>query len=700
MRQYEPSQIRNVAVVGHGGAGKTMLVEALRYASGATTRLGRIEDGTTTTDFEPEEHERGHSIALGVTPVEWEGHKINLIDCPGYPDFMGEVTSALRVADACLVVVSAPDGVQVQTELIWGTAQELDLPCLFIVNKMDRERASHTRVLAELQDHFGTKPFPLHVPIGEDHDFSGIVDLLHLKAFAYDGEAPKGSSEEIPSEVQAQVDEQRSRLVEAAAEGDDALLEKYLDVGDLDGEEVAKGISTAVASGATAPVLLSSATQLIGIDLLAETICSLVPSPLDRAELTGVSAPGADDEVTRRPSPDEPVCGFVFKTLADPFVGKVSLFRVLSGSLHPDTTVRNTTRSGDERIGQLFHMVGKDHENAPQIVCGDIGATAKLDDTHTGDTLAAPEAPIVLPPIDFPDAAYQVAVAPVSHGEEEKLAAAMQRLHEEDPVLQMERNPETHQTVLSALGEAHLHAAFDRLKRKFGVEVEQLALRIPYRETIRGTAQHETRYIKQSGGRGQYAVVQLEVEPLPEGRGYEFTDTIKGGAIPQNFIPAIDKGVQGAIQEGMLAGYPVVDVKVNVSDGKFHSVDSSDMAFQIAGSMGFKEACRKAQPTLLEPVMDVHIRVPDSLLGDMMGDVNSRRGRIIGTEPSTPGWMGVHAQVPHSEMTRYAIDLRSMTGGRGSFSMSFSHYEDVPQHLQEKVVAESANPDEEVAAKH
>ncbi len=686
MRQYEPANIRNVAFVGHGGSGKTMLAEALLYASGATTRLGKIEDGTATTDFEPEEHSHQISVSLGVAPVEWNGNKINVIDCPGYADFVGDVVSALRVCDAAIFVVSAVDGVEVQHELIWDMVEDLGLPRLIVINKMDRERASFSNTLSQLRNAFGTKPFPLQIPIGEEHNFKGVVDLLKMQSFAYDQSTPKGSSQDVPDDLQAQVEEYRSQLVEAAAEGDDALLEKYLEEGDLDEKEIASGLSGAVSAGTTAPVLVASATHLVGIDLVADTICALVPSPLERAELVGTSKPGAEDEVTRKPSPSEPLSAFVFKTISDPYVGKISLFRVFSGSVRPDHHVLNATRNEDERVAQIFYFIGKEHVNAPEIVCGDIGAVSKLAHTHTGDTPSDTKARIVFPPISFPVPVLSVAVAPKSHGDEDKLMSALARLLEEDPVLRVERRAETHQTVVSGLGEAHLGVVLERMKRKFGVEVDQLQLRIPYRETIKGKAQYESRYVKQSGGRGQYAVAHLEVEPQPEGGGYEFVNKITGGAIPQNFIPSVDKGVQGALHEGVLAGYPVVDVKVTLYDGKFHTVDSSDMAFQIAGSIGFKEAAKQATLTLLEPIMDVEIRVPEAMLGDIMGDMNSKRGRILGTEPDRRGYQLVRAQAPLAEMARYAIDLRSMTGGRGSFTMEHSHYEEVPQHLQSHVI--------------
>jgi elongation factor G len=689
VKQYEPANIRNIALIGHGGAGKTMLAEALLYASAATTRMGKIEDGTATTDFEPEEHEHQISVSLGIAPIEWNGHKINVIDTPGYADFVGDVMSALRVADAAVFVVSAVDGVEVQHELLWDVVEEMGLPRLFVINKLDRERASYETTLQQLQDKFGNKPFPLHLPVGQEHDFKGVVDLLKMECDSYDQKSPKGTNAEVPAELQAQVEDYRGRVVEAAAEADDTLLEKYLETGELDEKEVATGLAEAVAAGATAPVLIASATHLVGIDLLADEICALVPSPLERPEITGTSKPGADDEVSRKPAPSEPMCAFVFKSISDPYVGKVSVFRVFAGNLRPDHTIRNTTTGADERITQVFYMVGKDHVNAPEIVTGDIGAVAKLANTHTGDTLADPKAPIVLPKISFPEPVLSIAVEPKSHGDEDKLMTALSRLIEEDPILSVERRAETHQTVMSGLGEAHLNVVKERMKRKFGVEVNQLPLRIPYRETIKGSAKYESRYIKQSGGKGQYAVVHLEVEPQPEGQGYEFVNKISGGAIPQNFIPSVDKGIQGALQEGVLAGYPVIDVKATLVDGKYHTVDSSDMAFQIGSSIGFKEACRLAGLTLLEPWVDVEIMVPESMLGDIMGDINAKRGRVLGTSQERRGYQTVSAQAPLAEMARYAIDLRSITGGRGTFSMKISHYEEVPQHLQQAVVNEA-----------
>ena len=689
MKQYEPANIRNIALVGHGGAGKTMLAEALLYASAATTRMGKIEDGTATTDFEPEEHEHQISVSLGIAPIEWNGHKINVIDTPGYADFVGDVMSALRVADAAVFVVSAVDGVEVQHELIWDIVEEMGLPRLIVINKLDRERASYEGTLQQLQDKFGNKPFPLHLPVGQEHDFKGVVDLLKMECDSYDQKTPKGTNAEVPADLQAQVEEYRGRVVEAAAEADDTLLEKYLETGELDEKEVATGLAEAVAAGATAPVLIASATHLVGIDLLADEICALVPSPLERPEIIGSSKLGAEDELTRKPSPSEPLSAFVCKTISDPYVGKVSVFRVFSGSLRPDHTIRNTTTGADERITQVFYMIGKEHVNAPEIVTGDIGAVAKLANTHTGDTLADAKAPIVLPQISFPEPVLSIAVEPKSHGDEDKLMTALSRLIEEDPILSVERRAETHQTVMSGLGEAHLNVVKERMKRKFGVEVNQLPLRIPYRETIKGKAKYESRYIKQSGGKGQYAVAHLEVEAQPEGQGYEFVNKISGGAVPQNFIPSVDKGIQGALQEGVLAGYPVIDVKATLFDGKYHTVDSSDMAFQICASIGFKEACKLAGLTLLEPWVDVEIKVPESMLGDIMGDINAKRGRVLGTEPDRRGYQKVSAQAPLAEMARYAIDLRSITGGRGTFSMRISHYEEVPQHLQQSVVDEA-----------
>lgn len=697
MRQYEPANIRNVALVGHGGAGKTMLAEALLFASGATTRLGKIEDGTATTDYEPEEHNHQISVSLGMAPIEWNGYKINIIDCPGYADFVGDTVSALRVCDAAIFVVSAVDGVEVQHELIWDMVEDLGLPRFIVINKMDRERASYENALQQLRDAFGKKPFPLHLPVGEESGFNGVVDLLKMECDGYDQKTPNGTKQELPADLSAQIEEGRGRLVEAAAEGDDALLEKYLEEGDLEEKEVATGMHAAVVSGAIAPVLVASATHLVGIDLLADEICTLVPSPLERPPATGTSKPGASDEVERKPSPDESLSAFVFKSIADPYVGKISLFRVTSGVLRPDNHVQNTTRDADERLGQIFYLIGKEHVNAPEVVCGDIGAAAKLAHTHTGDTLADAKAPIVYPPIMLPEPVLSVAVAPKSRGDEDKLMSALAKLLEEDPVLRVERRAETHQTVVSGLGEAHLGIVMERMKRKFGVEMQQLPLRIPYRETVRGHSAYESRYVKQSGGRGQYAVAHLRVDAQPEGEGYAFVNETKGGSIPANFIPSIDKGVQGALVEGVLAGYPVVDVKVTVDDGKFHSVDSSDMAFQICGSIGFKEAAKEAQLTLLEPWVDVEILVPDSMLGDIMGDINAKRGRVLGTEPDRRGYQLVRAQAPQSEMARYAIDLRSITGGRATFWLKPSHYEEVPQHLQQAIIDDAEKQKAEAA---
>jgi elongation factor G len=668
-----------------------MLAEALLFASGATTRMGKIEDGTATTDYEPEEHNHQISVSLGMAPIEWNGYKINIIDCPGYADFVGDTVSALRVCDAAIFVVSAVDGVEVQHELIWDMVEDLGLPRFIVINKMDRERASYANTLAQLEKSFGKKPFPLHLPVGEEQDFKGVVDLLKMECDGYDQKTPKGTKQDLPAHLSAEIEEGRGRLVEAAAEGDDALLEKYLEEGELEEKEVATGMHAAVVSGAIAPVLVASATHLVGIDLLADEICTLVPSPLERAPAVGV------DDSERTPSPDEPLSAFVFKSIADPYVGKISLFRVFSGSLRPDNHAQNTTRNEDERLGQIFYLIGKEHVNAPEIVCGDIGAAAKLAHTHTGDTLTDAKAPIVYPPIQLPEPVLSVAVAPKSRGDEDKLMSALAKLLEEDPGLKIERRAETHQTVMSGLGEAHLGVVMERMKRKFGVEMQQLPLRIPYRETIRGKADYESRYVKQSGGKGQYAVAHLIVEPQPEGQGYEFVNVIKGGAIPANFIPSIDKGVQGALVEGVLAGYPVVDVKVTVDDGKFHSVDSSDMAFQICASIGFKEAAKQAQLTLLEPWVDAEILVPDSMLGDIMGDINAKRGRVLGTEPDRRGYQLVRAQAPLSEMERYAIDLRSITGGRATFTLKPSHYEEVPQHLQQAVIDDAEKQKAEAA---
>jgi elongation factor G len=677
MNSYPTERIRNVVLFGHQGTGKTSLAEALLYASGGTNRIGRIEDGTTVLDFEPEEIKKTISVSLALAPVEWHGHKINILDAPGYADFIAEAQAAMRVADLGVMVVSAVEGVEVQHEILWKMADDLELPRLVFVNKVERERASFNRVLGELNEKLGGGFAPLELPLGEEHEFHGVIDVLTEKAFRY--EDGKATEEDMDEDLAHEAEKYHVQITESVAESDDALLERYLEGDTLSQDEVVKGVHAGLTAARVFPVVAGSATKLIGVDRLADMIVEEGPEPLERP-LPGTPAGG--------PPPDGPVSAYVFKTVSDPYVGRISLFRVTSGSLHPDTHLHNVTQDTDERIGQLFTLRGKTQEHLPEVPTGDIAAVAKLGHTHSGDTLAEKGAAVPpFPPLDKPYRTLAKAITPKTKGDEDKLMTGLTRLQEEDPALAVERNAETHQILLWGTGEAHLDVTLERLARKFGVEVDEIPLRIPYRETVLRKGTGLGRHVKQSGGHGQYGVCTIEIEPTERGSGFEFVDKIFGGAIPHQFIPSVQKGIEKALADGVSAGYPFVDVRCTLLDGKYHSVDSSDMAFQIAGALAFREAAASAGVCLLEPIMDLEVIVPDSMLGDIMGDLNSRRGRIQGTE-SLGGRQAVMAKVPMAEVARYAVDLRSMTGGQGTFTVEFSHYEEVPAHLTDKIVAE------------
>lgn len=682
MKTYPVERIRNVAVVGHGGVGKTSLVEALLFCAGAVDRLGRVDDGTATTDFDPEEVRRKITIYAATAPLEWRDHKVNLVDTPGYPDFVGEAYGALRVADAALFVVDALSGVQVQTEKLWKVADQQGLPRFVFVNRLDRENAQFARAVEGLQARFGAHVVPLQVPLGTDGAVHGVVDLVSMRAFRYEDGRPK--EVELPEEVREEAQRWREKLVEQAAESSDDLLERYLESGELSEEELRGGLRTGVASGRVVPVLCGVAVQALGARELLDALVELGPSPADRPPET--SAEGE----SLRPDPSGPLAALVFKTTADPYVGRLSYFRVYSGTLRSDSQVYNATKERTERVGQLYLLRGKQQIPVAEVTAGDLGAVAKLSETQTNDTLCSKDHPVRLRPVEFPKPAIAMTVEPKSKQDEDKLGQALARLAEEDPTLHVQHDPESKKTILSGLGESHLEIVADRLRRKFHVDVQLGQPHVPYRETVRKKATAEGRYVKQTGGRGQYGVCTIEIEPLPRGAGYEFVDKIFGGAIPQQFRPSVDKGVRKAMEEGVLAGYPVVDVRVTLVDGKTHPVDSSDIAFQIAGSLAFKKAAEQAGVVLLEPIMNVAVTVPDDLVGDVIGDLNGKRGRIQGMEPNGDGTTTVRAQVPMAEMLRYASDLRSITGGRGSFEMSFSHYEEVPAHIAQRVVEEAA----------
>jgi elongation factor G len=679
---YEAKDIRNVLLVGHGGSGKTSLLEAMLYTAGAITRMGTIEDGNTVSDHDPDEQQRGISVSLSMAPIVWKDTKINVLDAPGYADFVGDVRSAIRAADAVIVVVSAVDGVEVQTEYAWELAVEEGLPRAIFVNKLDRERADFDATLAQLVSAFGNQVAPFELPIGSEHGFVGIADLLHEKADLYPA-GPRAEESEWPEELHASADPAREKLIEAVAESDDALIEEYLEQGTLPEEHIVSGAKDGFARARLAPVLVGSATEAIGIDRLLDFIVEEFPSPLDRGPVTVIGKAG---EIERACDPSGPLTAFVFKTVSDPFVGHITMFRTFSGRVRPDSTIYNATQSVDERVGQLFALVGKDHETVPEVGAGDIGAVAKLQHTHTGDTFSTKDDPVQLPPLELPEPLLAYAISPKTKGDEDKLATGLARLREEDPTLRVSRNEETHETVMYGMGEAHLGVNIERLQRKFGVEVETAPAKIAYRETIRGPGKGHGRHVKQTGGHGQYAVCEIEIEPLPRGEGFVYEDKIFGGAIPQQFIPSVEKGIVKTMSEGVISGNPMVDVKVTLVDGKFHSVDSSDMAFQIAGSLALKDAVDKAGVILLEPIMQLSVVVPESYTGDVMGDLNAKRGKIQGMEQIGGGKQRINALVPQAEVARYVIDLRSMTGGRGAFSMSFSHYEELPSHLASKVI--------------
>jgi elongation factor G len=692
MNAYEPSNIRNVALVGHSGAGKTTLIEAMLFTAGAITRMGKIEDGNTVSDHDPEEIRRGISVSLSLAPVEWRDTKINVLDAPGYADFIGDVKGALRAADCCLFVVSAVDGVEVQAEVVWELAVEAGLPRAIFINKIDRERASFERTMDGLVAAFGTQVAPIHLPIGEEHEFAGIMDLLTRRAYRYTS-GPTGEEADWPEDLAAKAEPYRERLTESVAEADDSLLEKYLESGELSPEEIVRGVKAGLVEAKFAPVLVGAAGRPAGVDRLLDFIVEAFPSPADRPAVKVKAKDGQEKEVALDAS--GPLVAQVFKTVSDPFVGRINLFRVVSGKVRPDSSVFNVTKNTEERIGQVFSLQGKEHETVSEVPAGDIGAVAKLAHTATGDTFSTKSDPVSLPEIELPEPLLAVAIEPKTKGDEDKLSTALSRIQEDDPTIRVERSAETHETVMYGMGEAHLDSMVERMKRKFGVDVVMHPAKVPYKETMKSKVRVMGRHVKQSGGHGQYAIANVEVEPLPRGSGFEYVDKIFGGSIPNQFIPSVEKGVVKVMSEGVVTPYPMVDVRVTLYDGKFHPVDSSDMAFQLAGILAIKEAAAQGGISLLEPIVQVEVLVPDSYTGDIIGDLNSKRGRILGMETTGSSKQRIRALVPQSEMTRYAIDLRSMTHGRGGFSMSFDHYDEVPAHLAEKVIAEAKKEHEE-----
>ena len=691
VKEYPAENIRNVALISHSGAGKTTIGDAMLFISGGNDRFGKVDEETSVLDFDPEEIKRKTTISTSVAPIEWRGRKINILDTPGYFDFVGEVRSALRVSDGAIVVVDATGGVEVGTELVWQYASEYQLPRLFVINKLDRENTDFQRVVDEINDAFGGKAVPLYLPIGKESGFKGLVDIVRGIALTT-GADGKVTQVTVPPELEGAVKELKERLKEAACDGDDALLEKYLEEGDLTDEEILKGLRGASIAGKVFLVVPVSAQRLIGIAHVLDAISDYLPSPKDVPAARG-KVPGQDTEVTREADEAAPFSALVFKTTADPYVGKLTLFRVYSGKFLSNSTCLNSTRGRTERVGQLYIVKGKNQEPVAAVGAGDIGAVAKLQETLTGDTLCKQDDPVVFPAIKFPAPVYSVAVHPKTKGDEDKISAGLTRLTEEDPTIRVERNAETGETILSGLGEVHVDVTTGKLKRKFGVDVDLTTPKIPYRETIKGSAKAEGKHKKQTGGRGQYGHVFIEFEPLP-GQEFEFVDKIFGGAVPRQYIPAVEKGLREAMQEGVLAGYPVTNIRATLYDGSFHPVDSSEMAFKIAASLAFKKGCMEAQPVILEPIVRVEVTVPEQFMGDIMGDLNKKRGRILGME-SKGHIQVIKAMVPLAEMQKYAIDLRSMTQGRGLFTMEFDHYEEVPPNIAEAIIEEAKKAKEQ-----
>ena len=685
MKVYDAANIRNVALVGHSGSGKTQLAAAMLFDAGAVTRFGKVDDGTTPTDYDDEEVARKHTLAASPAWCEWNKTKINLIDTPGMANFLSDARAALRVVDGVLVVVDAVSGAEVQTEKVWAEAESLGLPKLVVLNRLDRERASLERALASVRESCSRIVTPVQIPIGEEKSFRGVVDLVAMKAwtFATDGSG-KATEGEVPADLADAAAAAREALIEMVAEADDTLMERFFEAGTLTQDELVNGLRTATLAGRIAPLLCTSSLLNVGVQQVLEAIVSFLPSPAERP-LHAIDA-ASREAVTRDASSSGPYAAFVWKTVADPFAGRITLFRVMNGTLKSDSTVQNLTRDTTERLGNLMIMQGKASTTVPEIRAGDLGAVAKLKDTLTNDTLADKAGGITFAPVTFPEPVLSYAIEPRSRGDEDKISSSMHRLEEEDPTIRYGRDPQTKELLLAGQGQLHIEVTVAKLKRRFGVEVNLKPPRIPYRETITASTEAHGRHKKQTGGHGQFGDCKIRVEPLPRGAEFVFEDDIFGGAIPRQFVPAVEKGIQDARLRGYLAGYPVVDFKATVYDGSFHPVDSNELSFKLAGSLAFKDAMTRARPTILEPVMNVEIHAPSDYAGDLMGDLNGRRGRISGMD--SRGTMTViRAQVPMAEMLTYEQHLTSVTGGRGSYHMEYSHYDEVPQHLQAKIVA-------------
>lgn len=688
MAKYDSKSLRNVAIVGHGGTGKTSLCESFLYISGKTDRPGKVDEGTSSMDYEPEEHKRRISISAAANHFEWNKHKVNIIDTPGDSNFAYDTKCCLRVVDAAIILVDAVGGVEFQTGKVWEYADEFNLPRIIYINRMDRERADFYKALETIESKLKKKSTPVFLPIGKEDAFKGVVDLINLKAYIFDD--PKGSykTADIPADMADEVKKHRETMVEDIAESDEALMDKYLDAGELSVEDLKTGLRKGVISGGLVPVMCGSASRNVGIMPLMDIIVDALPSPVDRGPVKG-KKPGKDEIEERKPEEAAPFSALVFKTIADPYAGRLTLFRVFSGTITSDSNFFNSSRKTNERFGNVFFLEGKSQKPAESLVPGDIAAVAKLKETVTGDTLCAEKAAVVYDRILPLPAIMTFAIEPKSRGDEEKIVSSINRLVEEDPTLVFRRDEQTREMILAGMGQVHIEVTIEKMKRKFGVEVNLKTPKIPYKETIKKSQiEIHGRYKKQSGGRGQFGDIKINMEPQPRGAGFEFLDKIVGGVVPQQYRPAVEKGIIEAMEEGVLAGYPVVDLRISLVDGSYHTVDSSEMAFKIAGSMAFKKGFMECQPTLLEPIVNIDIEVPEEYMGDVIGDLNSRRGRISGMD-SRGSIQIVKGQVPLAEILKYAPDLTSMTSGRGTFTFTHSHYEEVPAHIAEKIIAES-----------
>jgi elongation factor G len=680
---------RNIALVSHGGAGKTSLAEVILFKTGVTKRIGRVEDGNTVMDFEPEELKRNASLSSGFGQYVWDKHTVTVIDTPGDQNFFTDTKLCVQAADSAVVLVDAVDGVKVQTEQAMDFAKDFNTPCMIFINKLDRERADFDRTLQDITNSLELKPITLQLPIGSEENFKGVVDLVTMKAYTYD-ESGRATAGDIPGDMQDLVESEREKLIEDVAEADDDLIERYLEGEDLSDEEIKNALKTGILSRTFAPVLCGSAIKGIGIDLFMDFVNNCMPSPLELPSKAGMN-PDDNSEVMREPDPDAPFSGFVFKTIADPYAGRLSIFKVVSGTLGSEGNFYNTTKETKERFNQLLTLSGKDQKPATEAGPGAIVAVAKLKETTTGDTLCDDSAKVVytcaepLPPL------IAFALEPKTKGDEDKIFGSLSKLLEEDTALVLDRNAETKEILLSGSGQVHIEATVEKLKRKFNVEVNLNTPKVPYKETIKKKVRMQGKHKKQSGGHGQYGDCWIDMEPLPRGSGFEFVDGVVGGVIPRQYIPAVEKGILEACPKGVIAGFPCIDFRVTLNDGSFHAVDSSEMAFKIAGSLAFKKAAEAANPILLEPIMKVTITTPDEYMGDIMGDLNGRRGRVLGMDSAGKNQV-INAQVPMSEFLTYAPDLRSMTGGRGMFNMEFSHYDEVPVQMAEKII-EKLNQD-------